>query len=130
MSASRRYEILPPLRFNDGQSVPDALISDTLLELENRFGAVSWETQIIRGRWRHEEEVDDEDKGAPQPQFTSTSTGKASIPLTAADRTRASMGGLRANAGAREMRILRLCQHRRRRKTGSFGSCTNGLLIK
>jgi hypothetical protein len=56
MSASRRYEILLPLRFNDGQSVPDALISDTLLELENRFGAVSWETQIIRGRWRHEEE--------------------------------------------------------------------------
>ena len=50
MSALRRYEILLPLRFNDGQSVPDALISDTLIELENRFGAVSWETQIIRGR--------------------------------------------------------------------------------
>jgi hypothetical protein len=30
MSALRRYEILLPLRFNDGQSVPDALISDTL----------------------------------------------------------------------------------------------------
>jgi hypothetical protein len=37
--------------------VPDALISDTLLELENHFGAVSWETQVIRGRWRHEQEV-------------------------------------------------------------------------
>ncbi len=61
MSASRRYEILLPLRFNDGQSVPDALISDTLMELENRFGAVSWETQIIRGRWRHEEEVYSDD---------------------------------------------------------------------
>ena len=57
MSASRRYEILLPLRFNDGQAVPDALISDTLIELENRFGAVSWETQAVRGRWRHEEEV-------------------------------------------------------------------------
>jgi hypothetical protein len=57
MSASRRYEILLPLRFNDGQTVPDALISDTLLELENHFGAVSWETQVIRGRWRHEEQV-------------------------------------------------------------------------
>ena len=34
MSASRRYEILLPLRFNDGQAVPDALIADTLLELE------------------------------------------------------------------------------------------------
>jgi hypothetical protein len=36
--------------------VPDALISDTLIELEDRFGAVSWETQVIRGRWRHEGE--------------------------------------------------------------------------
>jgi hypothetical protein len=61
MSASRRYEILLPLRFNDGQAVPDALISDTLIELENRFGAVSWETQVIRGRWRHEEEVFSDD---------------------------------------------------------------------
>jgi hypothetical protein len=49
MSASRRYEIFLPLRFNDGQSAPDALISDTPMELENRFGAVSWETQVIRG---------------------------------------------------------------------------------
>jgi hypothetical protein len=57
MSASRRYEILLPLRFNDGQSVPDVLISDTLIELENHFGAVSWETQIVRGHWRHEDVV-------------------------------------------------------------------------
>ena len=61
MSALRRYEILLPLRFNDGQAVPDALISDTLFELENRFGAVSWETQVIRGRWQHEEEVYSDD---------------------------------------------------------------------
>jgi len=61
MNALRRYEILLPLRFNDGQSVPDALISDTLIELEKRFGAVSWETQVIRGRWRHEEEVYSDD---------------------------------------------------------------------
>ena len=37
----RRYEILLPLRFNDGQSVPDELVADALLELEQRFGAVS-----------------------------------------------------------------------------------------
>ena len=61
MSALRRYEILLPLRFNDSQSVPDALISDTLLDLENHFGAVSWETQIIRGRWRHEEDAFSDD---------------------------------------------------------------------
>jgi hypothetical protein len=50
----RRYEILLPLRFNDGQPVPDELVADTLLELEQQFGAVSTETQTIRGLWRHE----------------------------------------------------------------------------
>jgi len=44
---------------------------------------------------------------SPHPELTSTSTGKASIPLTAADNTRASMGGLWANAGARAMRFYR-----------------------
>ena len=52
----RRYEILLPLRFNDGQQVPDELVADTLLELEQHFGAVSSETQTIRGLWRHEGE--------------------------------------------------------------------------
>lgn len=33
MNALRRYEILLPLRFNDGQPVPDELVSDTMLEL-------------------------------------------------------------------------------------------------
>jgi hypothetical protein len=54
MSALRRYEILIPSRFNDGQPVPDELLAQTLLELEEEFGAVSCETQIIRGLWRHE----------------------------------------------------------------------------
>ena len=58
MSASfRRFEILLPRRFNDGQQVPDELIADTLLELEARFGAVSCETQTIRGLWRHDDEL-------------------------------------------------------------------------
>src|SRR2546421_8274293 len=50
----RRYESLLPLRFNDSQPVPDSLIADTLVELEQRFGAVSSETQVIRGQWRHQ----------------------------------------------------------------------------
>ena len=50
----RRYEMLLPLRFNDGQPVPNEVIADTLLELEQRFGAVSSETQIIQGRWHQE----------------------------------------------------------------------------
>ncbi|MBI4326159.1 MAG: hypothetical protein HY674_12985, partial [Chloroflexi bacterium] len=53
-TALRRYEILLPLRFNDGQPVPSELVTETLLELEMKFGAVSWETQTIRGQWRHQ----------------------------------------------------------------------------
>jgi hypothetical protein len=52
----RRFEVLLPLRFNDGRSVPEEIVADTLLELEQRFGAVSCETQSIRGYWRHEGE--------------------------------------------------------------------------
>lgn len=50
----RRFELLLPLRFNDGQPVPDDIIADALIELEQRFGAVSCETQTIQGRWRFE----------------------------------------------------------------------------
>jgi len=57
MSALRRYEIYLPLRFNDGQPVPNELIADTLLELRQRFGAVSCETQTISGAWEHEDRV-------------------------------------------------------------------------
>jgi hypothetical protein len=53
----RRFEVLLPLRLNDGTPVPDAAVVDTLLELEERFGAVSCETQTIRGRWRYEAET-------------------------------------------------------------------------
>ena len=55
MSNSRRYEILLPLKFNDAQPVPWTLIGDALVELRQRFGAVSWETQIIHGIWQHQE---------------------------------------------------------------------------
>ena len=48
----RRFEILRPLRLNDGTAVPDDAIIQTLLELEEKFGAVSCETQTTRGRWR------------------------------------------------------------------------------
>ncbi len=55
MSNSRRYEILLPLKFNDGQRVPWNLIGETLQELKRHFGAVSWETQTIHGIWQHQE---------------------------------------------------------------------------
>lgn len=53
----RRYEILLPLAFNDGRPVPDPLVGQTLAELERQFGAVSCETQTIRGLWQHEGQV-------------------------------------------------------------------------
>jgi len=42
------------VRFNDGQRVPKTLLAQNVQELEDRFGAVSCETQIIQGRWRSE----------------------------------------------------------------------------
>src|SRR5262249_24406921 len=56
-SSFRRYEILLPRQFNDQQPVPDELFVETLLELRQRFGTVSSETQIIRGLWEHEGQI-------------------------------------------------------------------------
>lgn len=53
-SAFRRFEILLPLRFNDGQPAPGELIADTLIELGHRFGAVTSETETIHGLWQHQ----------------------------------------------------------------------------
>ncbi|HEV2294652.1 MAG TPA: hypothetical protein VGR35_12420 [Tepidisphaeraceae bacterium] len=53
-AAYRRFEILLPLRFNDGSAVPPEVLADTFLELRTRFRAASAETQLIRGTWIHE----------------------------------------------------------------------------
>ena len=34
----RRFEVLLPLRFNDGTAVPDEVVAETLVELEQRLG--------------------------------------------------------------------------------------------
>ena len=58
MSVSfRRFEILLPKQFNDGSLVPDELFAETILDLRSRFGALSNETQIIRGIWQHEGQI-------------------------------------------------------------------------
>jgi hypothetical protein len=54
MTKLRRFEILLPLRLNDGQPVPVEWIVDTCAELEEEFGAVTWEQQPIQGMWRYE----------------------------------------------------------------------------
>ena len=53
----RRFELLLPTKFNSGLPVPNDAFADTLLELEEQFGAVSSETQTIAGQWRHEGQV-------------------------------------------------------------------------
>lgn len=53
----RRFELLLPTRFNNGEAIPADLFAETLLELEQRFGAVSSETQFIEGRWRFQGQV-------------------------------------------------------------------------
>ena len=44
-----RYEILLPLKFNDGRAVPHESLAQTRAELKERFGAISAESQLIRG---------------------------------------------------------------------------------
>jgi hypothetical protein len=56
-SSFRRFEILLPLQLNDGSTVSDDLIVDVILELREKFGAVSCETQTIRGLWTQDAEV-------------------------------------------------------------------------
>jgi hypothetical protein len=53
----RRFEVLVPLRFNNGEPVPDEALGLTLHELRQKFGAVSYETQMIRGQWQHAGQV-------------------------------------------------------------------------
>lgn len=53
MSGSwRRYEVLLPLRFNDGREVPREWLAEASNEVAARFGAVSDETHKVAGQWR------------------------------------------------------------------------------
>jgi hypothetical protein len=56
-STLRRFEILLPLRFNDGQPVPDELVGESILEIRQRFGSVTAETQVLHDEWQHQVEV-------------------------------------------------------------------------
>ncbi len=49
----RRYEVLLPLQFNDGRQVPPEWLAEAVLEIVDRFGAASYETQNVEGHWRH-----------------------------------------------------------------------------
>src|ERR1051325_5266792 len=49
----RRFEVLLPLRFNDGGEVPSDWLAEAVLEIVTEFGSASYETQKGEGHWRH-----------------------------------------------------------------------------
>ncbi len=48
----RRFEVLLPLRLNDGRDVPADWLGEAVLEVVDHFGAASYETQRVEGHWR------------------------------------------------------------------------------
>lgn len=50
----RRYEILLPLKYNDGKPVSDAVLNQTREDLVQQFDAVSVQPQSVAGIWIHE----------------------------------------------------------------------------
>jgi hypothetical protein len=48
----RRFEVLLPLQFNDGRDVPSEWLAEAVLQVVDRSGAASYETQRVEGRWR------------------------------------------------------------------------------
>lgn len=51
----RRYEVLLPARYNDGQEVPEELIGDAVKEIVKQFGAVAVFENAAQGFWQHED---------------------------------------------------------------------------
>jgi len=54
MNKWRRFEILLPVKFNDGSPVPRKRIGEAIREVTKQFGASSFEKQTIEGHWVHE----------------------------------------------------------------------------
>lgn len=45
-SRARRFEVLLPVRFNDGRDIPEELLGEAVNELVEQFGAPSFYKQI------------------------------------------------------------------------------------
>ena len=54
-SKSRRYEVLLPVRFNDGKDVPEELLGEAVNEVVEQFNAVAFYKDAVEGRWRHDD---------------------------------------------------------------------------
>src|SRR3989442_15304796 len=63
----RRFEVMLPRQFNDGRDVPPEWISLAVLEIGDHFGSVSYETQIIEGRWQQAGVVENRNRNVPNP---------------------------------------------------------------
>lgn len=50
----RRYEILLPTRYNDGQQVEAVKFDQTVQEIVARFGAVTFHPEQLLGIWLHQ----------------------------------------------------------------------------
>jgi hypothetical protein len=54
-SKSRRYEVLLPVRFNDGRDVPEELLGEAVNEIVAQYGAVTFYKQAAEGHWRSDD---------------------------------------------------------------------------
>ncbi len=54
-SKSRRYEVLLPVRFNNGEDVPEEMLGEAVNEVVRQFSAVSFYKGAVEGHWRHDE---------------------------------------------------------------------------
>lgn len=49
----RRYEVLLPVRFNDGRDVPAKWLGKAANEIMDEFEGIIFDPEEIEGRWRH-----------------------------------------------------------------------------
>jgi hypothetical protein len=50
----KRYEMLLPLKYNDGRPVSEELFDQTREELVAQFGGICLQPHVLRGIWVHE----------------------------------------------------------------------------
>lgn len=55
--SSRRYEILVPIRYNDGSPVEEEKFVQTRRELVETFGALTTQPEPFQGWWTHGGEI-------------------------------------------------------------------------
>jgi hypothetical protein len=53
MKKWRRYEVLLPVRFNDGRDIPKKLHAEALDEMVSKFEAVSFDNRKVEGLWQN-----------------------------------------------------------------------------